>query len=107
MIYEYLETIRRPMHRAKAKAALVTYIRLNGDACMLRHGLIERRVAAGAKVMDHKGEMVLMNPDESWLNARNITKHGLNYAAWLSVRSDAYTKSDKAWARKEGVIRER
>jgi hypothetical protein len=81
----YIETIKSPMHRAKAKAALEMQVRVNGGEFMFRHQLVERRISAGAKVVDHRGGMVLMNPDESWLDQRNITKHGLNYAAWLSV----------------------
>lgn len=83
---EYLASIPSPMHRARAKAALETQVRVNRGEFMFRHQLMERRVTAGAKVTDVKGDIVLMNPDGSWLDQRNATKHGLNYAAWLSVR---------------------
>lgn len=87
MLTEYLASIKSPMHRARAKAALEMQVRFNGGEFLLRHQLVERKVAAGSKVVDRKGDMVLLNPDESWLGQRNITKHGLNYAAWLSVRT--------------------
>lgn len=85
MLNRYLETLK-PMPRAKAKAALEMQVRVNGKEFMRRHELMEQRIAAGAKVIDYRGSMVLMNPDESWLDQRNATKHGLNYAAWLSVQ---------------------
>ena len=66
--------------RAKANAALDTLVRVNGGEFMTRRALVERRVAAGARVIDRRGERVLMNPDGSWLDTRNITKAGLDYA---------------------------
>ena len=85
MLDKYLSTLK-PMVRAKAKDALEMQVRVNGGEFMLRHQLMERRIANGAKVIDHRGSMVLMNTDETWLDQRNATKHGLNYAAWLSVQ---------------------
>ena len=41
-------------------------------------------VAAGAHVTERRGERVLMNPDGSWLDTRNITKIGLDYAERLA-----------------------
>lgn len=83
---KYLASIPSPMHRARAKNALTMQVRVNHADFMERHNLIERRITAGAKVLDQKGSMVLMNLDGSFLNQRNATKHGLNYAAWLSVQ---------------------
>ena len=67
-------------HKAKANAALDMLVRVNGGEFMTRRALVERRVAAGARVIDRRGERVLMNPDGSWLDTRNITKAGLDYA---------------------------
>ena len=66
--------------KAKANAALDMLVRVNGGEFMTRRALVERRVAAGARVIDRRGERVLMNPDGSWLDTRNITKAGLDYA---------------------------
>ncbi len=87
MLSDYLASIPSPMNRAKAKAALEMQVRVNGAEFLFRHQLMERRVAAGSKVIDQRGQMVLMNADGSFLDQRNATKHGLNYAAWLSVRA--------------------
>ena len=65
---------------AKASAALDMLVRFNGGPMMTRRAIVECRVAAGAQVTERKGERVLMNPDGSWLDARNITKAGLDYA---------------------------
>lgn len=67
-------------HKANANTALDQLVRVNGGGFMTRRALIENRVAAGARVMDRRGERVLMNPDGSWLDTRNITKAGLDYA---------------------------
>lgn len=72
-------------HTAKAAAALDMQVCVNGGEFMSRRALIERRVAAGARVVDRKGERVLMNCDGSWLDSRNITKTGLDYAAYLCI----------------------
>lgn len=86
MLDRYLESVASPMHRAKAKASLQMLVRVNGATTLVeRRALIEQRIASGSKVISHRGAMVLMNADDSWLDTRNITKHGLNYAAWLSV----------------------
>lgn len=87
MLEAYLATISTPMHRAKAKAALTQLTRHNGSVRIYkRHELIAEKLKSGAKVVDHKGKMVLMSPNGAWLDTRNITKHGLNFAAWLSVQ---------------------
>lgn len=70
--------------RAKVEAALDMQVRVNGGEFMTRRQLIERRVRAGARVVERKGERVLMNPDGSWLDVRNITSTGLDYAATLT-----------------------
>ena len=66
--------------KAKANAALDMLVRVNGGEFLTRRALVERRVAAGARVIDRRGERVLMNQDGSWLDTRNITKAGLDYA---------------------------
>lgn len=88
-VAEYLATITSPMQRARAKVSLETQVRVNGAEFMDRHELMERRIAAGSKVVDQRGDMVLLNADGSFLDQRGATKHGLNYAAWLSVRQSA------------------
>ena len=70
--------------KAKANAALDMLVRVNGGEFMTRRALVERRVAAGARVIDRRGERVLMNPDGSWLDTLNITKAGLDYAQELT-----------------------
>lgn len=83
----YLAGILSPMHRAKAEAALEMMVRLNGATTLLpRHKVIEDRIREGAEVINRKGETVLMNREGAWLDQRNITKHGLDYAVWLSTR---------------------
>lgn len=81
----YLTTIPNPMHRAKAESALIFMTRVNGASRVTaRHEVIEDCVKAGYRVVDRRGELVLMSPANSWFDVRNITKQGLNYAAWLS-----------------------
>ena len=86
MLNHYLETLK-PMQRAKAKDALTMQVRYNGGHFLLRHEIVEARIRLGGKVTDRRGEIVLMSPEGTWLDARNITKHGLNYASWLSVQN--------------------
>ena len=70
--------------KARANAALDMQVRVNGNAFMTRRALVEQRVASGARVVERRnGERVLMNPDGSWLDTRNITKAGLDYAETL------------------------
>ena len=78
-------TIERAQ-QAKANAALDMQVCVNGGQFMSRRALVELRVAAGAKVIDRKGERVLMNPDGSWLDRRNITKAGLDYAEGMQAQ---------------------
>ena len=42
-------------HKAKANAALDMLVRVNGGEFMTRRALVERRVAAGARVIDRRG----------------------------------------------------
>lgn len=65
---------------AKANAALDMLVRFNGGPMMTRRAIIECRVSQGARIIERKGERVLMNEDGSWLDAKNITKFGLDYA---------------------------
>lgn len=85
-IASYLASIPSPMIRSRAKAALETQVRYNRGEFLRRHQIVERKVAAGAKVLDRNGSIVLESPDGAFLDQRNITKHGLNYAAWLDAR---------------------
>lgn len=72
-----------PMQAARARAALETKIRLNGGLSWQRHHIIQSRVNAGALVGIHRGERVLMNPDGSFLDTKNATKIGIDYAEFL------------------------
>ncbi|MDE2232520.1 MAG: hypothetical protein KGJ90_00110 [Patescibacteria group bacterium] len=70
-------------HEAKANAALDMLVRFNGGPMMTRRSIIELRVQQGARIVERKGERILMNADGSWLDARNITKTGIDYAESL------------------------
>lgn len=66
---------------AKVNAALDTLIRVNGGEFMTRRALVERCISQGYKVtVRRNGERVLMAPNGSWFDTRNITKAGLDYA---------------------------
>lgn len=80
---EYLLTLA-PMRAAKVRAALETQVRVNGDVFMTRLALITARVATGSAVGFRAHELVLRNPDGSWLDERNITRTGIDFAAWLT-----------------------
>jgi len=70
--------------QARIDAALDTQVRVNGREFMTRRALVERCVAQGYRVTERRGgERVLMSPDGSWLDAKNITKTGLDYACRL------------------------
>lgn len=72
------------MNAAKARAALEMQVRVDGGAIMLRHKLIEDRVANGATLMTmRRFGTVLQRPDGAFLDTRNITKTGLDYAAFI------------------------
>ena len=73
-----------PMQAAKARSALETQVRLNGQEFLQRHELIGRRVDAGAQIESHpKLGRILKNADGSFLDTRNATKTGLDYAEFL------------------------
>lgn len=68
--------------QARAEQALDYLTRYNGSAMVMsRRSLIERLVTEGHRVTHRKnGERVLMGTDGSYLDAKNITKAGLDYA---------------------------
>ena len=78
-----IDTARQAASEKRIAETLDTQVKVNGGEFMTRRALIERRVTAGARVMERRGERVLMNPDGSWLDLRNITKIGLDYAEQL------------------------
>lgn len=75
-----------PMHAAKAKSALEMQVRLNGGEILPRYRIIEQRVAAGATIGSFHGEPILQRPDGAFLDKRNITLTGLDYARFLLNR---------------------
>jgi hypothetical protein len=80
---EYLHGQGEP-HKTRTRNALEMKVRLNGGEILTRAKIVERRVAAGAKVVN-KGKLgaVLMSPDGSFLDEKNITKRGITYALFL------------------------
>lgn len=79
----YLATLT-PMRAAKARAALLMWTRYNGGRELYRrHVLVERLIAEGYAVAEHRGQLVLMGQDGAWLDKANITATGLAYAASL------------------------
>ena len=77
------EAARQAASEKRIAETLDMQIRVNGREFMTRRALIERRITAGAQVINRRGERVLMNLDGSWLDMRNITKIGLDYAEQL------------------------
>lgn len=77
---QYLATLL-PMRAARVKATLETQVRVNGGEFMTRLALIEARIAKGGGVAFRGHERVLMT-DGAWLDERNITRTGIDYAAW-------------------------
>ena len=75
-----------PMRAAKAEAALNMMVRHNGARILVsRASIVESKVSAGAKVTLRKnGERVLMDADGCFLDVRNITATGLDYASFLA-----------------------
>lgn len=68
-------------HQAKIDAALDMQVRVNGFRFMTRRALVKECIANGYRVTTRRnGERVLMSPNGSWYDARNITKTGLDYA---------------------------
>jgi hypothetical protein len=84
---DYLATLE-PMRAAKARAALEMQVRVNGGAFMLRHQLVEDRIATGSKLVRQRSELVLQRPDGAFFDARSITKTGLDYAAFIIGPND-------------------
>lgn len=73
-----------PMQAAKAGAALSKYTRLDNGPVMKRSQAIETCIAEGYRIASNtRGERVLMAPDSCYLDAGEITKTGLDYAAFL------------------------
>ena len=81
-------------HAARTNATLDVQVCVNGGEFMTRRALIEQRVAAGARVVERRGKRVLMNPEGSWLDSKNITKIGLDYAQTL-IRERLYSLACK------------
>ena len=71
--------------QARIDAALDMQVRVNGGEFMTRRALVRRCVGQGYRVTTRRnGERVLMSPDGSWFDARNITKTGLDYAETIT-----------------------
>lgn len=71
---------------ARKNKILDTNVRVNGGVIISRRELILNRVELGAYITVINGERVLMSPDGAFLDALNITKTGLDYAATLLVK---------------------
>ena len=70
--------------QALTNRTLDMQVRVNGREFITRRALIERCVANGYRVtLRRNGERVLMAPDGSWFDARNITATGMDYAVTL------------------------
>ncbi len=82
-------TVFPPMRAAKVKSALQMHVRVNGNEFMTREALVRRCVAQGYTMRCRRnGEVVLMSPDGSWFDARNITVTGLHFAQSLLHQAD-------------------
>lgn len=84
-LYNAMKIVK--VQEARAEAALDVMVRHNGAARLVsRRSIVETKVAAGARVVLRKtGERVLMSPDGAFLDAKNITKAGLDYAERLQA----------------------
>lgn len=81
---EYLEGQDEP-HKTRTRNALEMQVRLNGGEFLTRAEIVERRVAAGATVVNKgKWGLVLQSPDGAFFDERNITKRGIQYALFLT-----------------------
>lgn len=81
----YLATLP-PMNAAKARAVLTSQVRHNGTRFVLRHKLIEEKVATGSCPAWQREELVLMGPDGAFFDTRGITKTGIDYATFIIPR---------------------
>lgn len=80
----FLNTLS-PMAAGRARKSLEIQVRVNGDKFMTRAAMIEERVASGAQVTELKNwGRVLMLPDGAFLDQRNATGYGLDYASYLA-----------------------
>lgn len=82
LIDTYLKTLQ-PMRAGKANKSLSMQVRYNGVEFMWRHIMVERCVRNNYQITTQRGERVLMSPDGSFFDTRNITATGIDYAAWL------------------------
>jgi hypothetical protein len=86
MVQEFLAPMP-PMNRKRAENALEMMVRVNGCYSLVsRASLIEQRVSEGAVMAARKGEPILQRQDGAFLDARQITKTGLDYANFLLSR---------------------
>ena len=73
-----------PMQAAKARDALEMQVRYNGQEFLPRHEMIGRKIDAGAQIENHpKFGRILRGADGAFLDTRNATKTGLDYAEFL------------------------
>ena len=93
----YLATLP-PMRAGKAKKSLDVSIRHNGRPDT-RQVVIEQMVDQGAKVITTaKGERRLQLPSEAYLGEDQITKGGMDYAAWLVDNKQAISATQPSSA---------
>jgi hypothetical protein len=88
---EFFTLLKNARERNEARKTLSRVIDAGEDVVMTRHAFIKKEVEAGARVKEYEGNLVLMRANGEAHKPRLITKHGLNYAAWLSIRM----RSDK------------
>lgn len=73
-----------PMNRKRAENALEMMVRVNGAYPLVsRAALVEQRIAEGSVMATSKGAPILQRPDGAFFDARQLTKTGLDYAAFL------------------------
>lgn len=85
MLDAFLDTLPA-IQRTRARAALERQVRLNGAEFLTRAAIVERRVNEGAAITSNSFGRVLMASNGAFLDARNITAFGLDYAAFLQSR---------------------
>ncbi|NYT68806.1 hypothetical protein [Pusillimonas noertemannii] len=77
-----------PANAERTRLALVAQVKSAG-AVITRKSLVDSRVADGYKVVSHDGRRRLEAEDGRYLEERQTTKTGMDYAAFLIARAEA------------------
>lgn len=81
---EFFLATLSPMMAGRARKSLEMQVRVNGASFLTRGVMIADRVSQGGVVTLRKnGERVLVLPSGVFLDERNATAFGLDYASWL------------------------